>query len=298
MKKSNLFKRSCFLLSSALMVSGAFLATGCSDDDYSQSGVEFDTTKTVHTELAFAVPSTATGSTRMADTDVQEKGFLGIQKLQIVPFVTSNLTGAVVAGATYAVGTLDLTVDAATVATANKGGVKKYDVSLPTGNIAFLVYGKALTTPGHLGKLDVSGIPTSTDAGTTTQSAISAKLRNIVISPGNDLATVQSKLTNVKAAIAAAVAASGYTVNAKTLLSAIQTNFLNTRQATTASINTLFTEMYNSLTNANVTLGDGFTDGDKGQSTYTALLDEISDNNAAYHFANTFPDTNLPKGIY
>ena len=59
---------------------------------------------------------------------------------------------------------MDLTVDAATVANANKGGVKKYDVSLPTGNIAFLVYGKALTTPGHLGKLDVSGIPTSTDA--------------------------------------------------------------------------------------------------------------------------------------
>ena len=77
MKKSNLFKRSCFLLSSALMVSGAFLATGCSDDDYSQSGVEFDPTNKVHTELAFAVPSTATGSTRMADTDVQEKGFLG-----------------------------------------------------------------------------------------------------------------------------------------------------------------------------------------------------------------------------
>ena len=88
MKKSDLFKRSCFLLSSALMVSGAFLATGCSNEvEGTDNGPSNLTGEAVKTQFSISIPYTGNANTRMTDENTQAAGnFLGMQDIRLIPY--------------------------------------------------------------------------------------------------------------------------------------------------------------------------------------------------------------------
>ena len=190
MKKSNLFKRSCFLLSSALMVSGAFLATGCSNEvEGTDNGPSNLTGEAVKTQFSISIPYTGNANTRMTDGYTQAAGtaagFLGMQDIRLIPYALSGTNPTINASSTMDRGVVIQLGDISTTngLDKNNSSAKVYnDVSIETGTTNFLFYSQAIRSTNNDVKFQQGSLKSSTPTagtGTITPTSINFELDQI-----------------------------------------------------------------------------------------------------------------------
>lgn len=157
----------------SMFLAAAAVLSSCSNEEVIPGGeTPVGERDAVKTSFSFAIPSPVS---RATSDDVQgNNNFLGIESLRLMPF--SNLSGdyvganSVLAGATQLTGS-DITNSEA------KNFVKTFtDVTIPSGDIAFLFYGKAKHDAVYKGVLEMTP-----DASVTslTPADIAFTLKNI-----------------------------------------------------------------------------------------------------------------------
>ena len=136
-----------------MFLAAAAVLSSCSNEEVIPGGeTPVGERDAVKTSFSFAIPSPVS---RATSDDVQgNNNFLGIESLRLMPF--SGLNGdyvggnSVLAGATQLTGS-DITNDEA------ENFVKTFtDVTIPSGDIAFLFYGKAKHDAAYKGVLEMT----------------------------------------------------------------------------------------------------------------------------------------------
>ena len=129
-----------------MFLAAAAVLSSCSNEEVIPGG------ETVKTSFSFAIPSPVS---RATSDDVQgNDNFLGIESLRLMPF--SNLSGDYVGANSVLAGATQLTGAEITNGEA-KNFVKTFtDVTIPSGDIAFLFYGKAKHDAAYKGVLEMT----------------------------------------------------------------------------------------------------------------------------------------------
>lgn len=156
-----------------MFLAAAAVLSSCSNEEVIPGGeTPVGERDAVKTSFSFAIPSPVS---RATSDDVQgNNNFLGIESLRLMPF--SGLSGDYVGASSVLAGATQLTGAEITNGEA-KNFVKTFtDVTIPSGDIAFLFYGKAKHDPAYKGVLEMTP-----DASVTslTPADIAFTLKNI-----------------------------------------------------------------------------------------------------------------------
>lgn len=184
-------------LASAALVSGVAF-TACSSDDEEILGGNETTapvggeTGEVKTQITFAIPH-AKVQRSTADYVQGDENFNGMTNIYLLPFKVGAVGDTVEGGDTF-LGTMVNLGDIASTEIALSGGVKTYSqVSLPYGNVSFLLYGE--TQAAGNGKLTPSYTTKSPIDASYTPNDISFTLTDIETP---DLSTLASALVTLR----------------------------------------------------------------------------------------------------
>ena len=156
-----------------MFLAAAAVLSSCSNEEVIPGGeTPVGERDAVKTSFSFAIPSPVS---RATSDDVQgNNNFLGIESLRLMPF--SNLSGDYVGANSVLAGATQLTGSEITNGEAENFVKTFTDVTIPSGDIAFLFYGKAKHDAVYKGVLEMTP-----DASVTslTPADIAFTLKNI-----------------------------------------------------------------------------------------------------------------------
>ena len=272
-----------------MFLAAAAVLSSCSNEEVIPGGeTPVGERDAVKTSFSFAIPSPVS---RATSDDVQgNNNFLGIESLRLMPF--SGLNGDYVGGNSVLAGATQLTGSDITNNEAENFVKTFTDVTIPSGDIAFLFYGKAKHDAAYKGVLEMTP-----DASVTslTPADIAFTLKNITEgtytggSYSTAAALIEAWKTNVTDALATYVGSltEGEEKNKATEL---QNGYFSFNSASLENLKLALQYLSNGL-------GELYADySTSAANTAKASVDDMATELAKDAYKD-FP-ANLPKGAY